>query len=99
MARCNYEYQVFNDLGKATYEMVKGTNLPSGYQKIWVNVVFDVKHDEDKKQNLLTIHTSPETLLRQFTKEWVLLETSGSPYSWLNSPILNSGELTLQMYI
>ena len=52
---------------------------------------------EDTKQGLFLMATSPENLLRQFTQEWFLSETTGSPYSWLNSTVLNSGELTLEM--
>ena len=48
-----HEYQVFKDLGKATYGKGKVTNLPSGYQKIKVHLVFDVTHDRRHKARLV----------------------------------------------
>ena len=48
-----HEYQVFRDLGKATDEKGKVTNLPSGYQKIQVHLVFAVKHDGRHKARLV----------------------------------------------
>ena len=47
------EYQVFEDCGKAVFESNKVTNVPEGYQKIRVQLFFDVKHDQRNKARLV----------------------------------------------
>ena len=48
-----HDYEVFKDLGKATYEKCRVTNLLSGYQKIQVHLVFDVKHNGRHKARVV----------------------------------------------
>ena len=94
-----YVYQVFKDLGKATYEKGNVTNLPSGYQKIQVHLAHDVNHTARCKARLVADGHLTREPLEAVTQEWFLSETSRSPYCWLNSTILSSGELTLLMHI
>ena len=48
-----HEYQGFRNLGKATYEKGKVTNLPTGYTRKSEFTFFDVKHDGRHKARLV----------------------------------------------
>ena len=47
------EYEVFKDMGKAIWDKSKAVNIPQGYKKIRVHLVFDVKHYVRHKARLV----------------------------------------------
>ena len=47
------EYNTFEDKGKAIYKGNDILNVPTGYKKIRVHIIYDVKHDRRHKARLV----------------------------------------------
>jgi hypothetical protein len=83
------EYSMFIDKGHHTE-----VNPPSGYKKIRIHLVYDVKHDGRHKARLVADVHLTDIPLDSVYSGAVSLQGFNLSYSWRNSTTSNSGQPT-----